>query len=101
MHLNARNVPIAVEVVSVGSLNASLVHPREVFKAAILNNAAGLILGHNHPSGDPTPSGEDQALTRRMMAAGDLLGIEILDSVIVTPDGSFFSLGQQGLLCRP
>ena len=101
VHLNARNVPIAVEVVSVGSLNASLVHPRELFKALILNNAAGVILAHNHPSGDPTPSAEDVSLTRRMMAAGDLLGIEVLDSMIVVPDGGHFSMGQKGMLCKP
>ena len=98
IHLNTRNIPIATETVSIGALNATLVHPREVFKAAILNNAAGLILAHNHPSGDPTPSKEDLALTRRMMEAGELLGIDVFDHVIVVPDGRYISLKEAGLL---
>ena len=86
LHLDARNNVNALEIVSTGSLNASLVHPREVFKAAILNNAASIILAHNHPSGDVTPSREDIELTRRMKQAGEIMGIEILDHVIVGPE---------------
>lgn len=69
--------------VSEGTLTASLVHPREVFRYALREAAASLILVHNHPSGDPTPSGEDEALTRRLRAAGELLGVKILDHVVI------------------
>ncbi len=96
LHLNSRNQINAVETVSVGTLNASLVHPREVFKAAILNNAASVIIAHNHPSNDVTPSREDIELTRRMVQAGEIIGIEILDHMIVSPD-SFISMKQANL----
>jgi DNA repair protein RadC len=91
LHLDARNRVNSMETVSVGSLNATLVHPREVFKAAILNNAASIILAHNHPSNDTTPSKDDIELTRRMVKAGEIMGIEVLDHIIVGPD-SFLSL---------
>ncbi len=97
LHLDTRNCPIAMEVVSIGTLNGSMVHPREVFKAAILNNAAQIILAHNHPSGDPTPSREDIELTKRMREAGELLGIEVLDHLIVTADQGFFSMKEGNL----
>ena len=84
LHLNTKHRLIGVHVVSVGTLDASLVHPREVFKAAYLSNASALILAHNHPSGDPTPSGEDRALSDRLRQAGELLGVTLLDFVIVT-----------------
>ena len=84
LHLNTKHRLIGVHVVSVGTLNASLVHPREVFKAAFLANAAGFILAHNHPSGDPTPSTEDCELVSRLVKAGELLGVELLDALIVT-----------------
>ena len=96
LHLDARNRINALEVVSVGSLNASLVHPRELFKAAILNNAASVILAHNHPSGDTTPSREDIELTRRMVQAGEIMGIEVLDHIIVGPEG-FLSMKEANL----
>jgi DNA repair protein RadC len=83
--------------VSVGSLTASLVHPRELFKALFLANAASCILAHNHPSGDPTPSPEDVALTSRLRAAGDLLGVRILDHVIVG-EGRYHSMCDAGQL---
>ena len=101
IHLDSRNRPIAVEVVSIGTLNASMVHPRELFKAAILSNDAGLVLAHNHPSGDPTPSREDMELTRRMVQAGDILGIEVLDHIVVAPDGGFVSMGEANLMGKP
>ena len=85
IHLDARNCYLSHEVVSVGSLNASLVHPREVFKAAILASAASVICVHNHPSGEVTPSKEDIELTRRMVQAGEVVGIEVLDHVILGP----------------
>lgn len=84
-------------VVSVGCLTSSLVHPREVFQEAVVARAAALILFHNHPSGDPEPSAEDIALTRRLASAGTLMGIEILDHVILGA-GRFVSLKQRGVL---
>lgn len=81
--LNARGVPLSSRVVSVGSLNASIVHPREVFVHAVRERACSLIVAHNHPSGDPTPSEEDVAITRRLIEAGHLLGIEVLDHVVI------------------
>jgi DNA repair protein RadC len=81
--------------VSVGSLTTSIVHPREVFKAAIIASAAALILVHNHPSGDPTPSQEDDALTARLRAAGDLLGIRVLDHIVIG-DGCYVSFVDSG-----
>jgi DNA repair protein RadC len=84
-------------VISVGCLTASLVHPREVFQEAVVSRAAALILFHNHPSGDPEPSGEDAALTRRLAAAGSLMGIEILDHLVLGA-GRFVSLKDRGVL---
>lgn len=84
--------------VSRGSLTTSIVHPREVFKQAIMRNAAAILLVHNHPTGDPTPSDEDVAVTRRLVHAGELLGIRILDHIIVGEDGSYASFREKGLL---
>lgn len=95
--LNARNHVIAIVTVSVGTLNASLVHPREVFKEAIQHSAASVVLTHNHPSGDLVPSDEDLALTRRLVDAGRLLGIEVLDHIIVTQK-AHMSFREKGLL---
>ena len=95
--LDTKNHVLAVSTISVGSLNASIVHPRELFQRAILANAASLILAHNHPSGDPTPSPEDMELTRKLTAAGKLLDIPILDHVILG-EGRFVSLKEQGTL---
>jgi len=81
--LDAKHRPIGINVVSVGSLTASIVAAREVFKAAIAGNSAAIILAHNHPSGDPTPSSEDFELTKRLREAGELLGIRVLDHVIL------------------
>ena len=82
--LDARHRPIAYQVVSVGTANASLVHPREVFQAAVGLGACALIVAHNHPSGDPTPSSEDRSITGRLAKAGEIIGIRLLDSVVVT-----------------
>jgi DNA repair protein RadC len=84
-------------VVSVGCLTASLVHPREVFQEAVVSRAAALVLFHNHPSGDPEPSAEDLALTRRLAAAGTLMGIEVLDHLVLGA-GRFVSLKDRGVL---
>lgn len=85
--LNARHEVEAVETVSIGSLNASIVHPREVFRPAILASSASVILCHNHPSGDPEPSEEDLTITKRLVEVGELLGIGVLDHVIVAARG--------------
>jgi DNA repair protein RadC len=81
--LSSRNTVIGIETISIGSLNASIVHPREVFKPAIIHSASAIALGHNHPSGDPTPSEEDIAITKRIKEAGMLIGIEVVDHVVV------------------
>ena len=77
--VDRKNRLIGINTVSIGSLTASIVHPRECFKPAILSNAAAVVLGHNHPSGDPQPSQEDKSLTRRLVEAGKALGIDVLD----------------------
>lgn len=89
----------ALNVVSIGSLTGTLVHPREVFKPAILANAAAVIMGHNHPSGDPDPSREDRELTDRLVQAGRLLGITVLDHVIVGEE-RFFSFADHHLIAN-
>jgi DNA repair protein RadC len=99
MCLDRKNGLIGLNLVSVGLLTGSLVHPREYFKPAILSNASSVILSHNHPSGDPLPSQEDRALTARLVQAGKLLGIEVLDHIIVG-DGKYFSFADEGLLER-
>lgn len=83
MLLNTKNHVVGINVVSIGSLTASVVHPREVFKAAILANAASVILTHNHPSGDPSPSREDIGITSRLVQAGRLMDIPVLDHIII------------------
>ena len=95
--LDGKNRLIGFNVVSVGSLTASLVHPREVFKPAILANAAALVVVHNHPSGDPTPSAEDQAITDRLKKAAELLGMSLLDHVVIG-DGRYVSFADTGIL---
>lgn len=95
LHLNSRNELIRETVVSVGSLNASIVHPREVFKPALANAAAALIVAHNHPSGDPTPSREDREVTRTLSEAGRILDVPLHDHVIVGAD-SYFSFRDAG-----
>ena len=95
--LTTRLRVIAYHEVSRGTLDATLVHPREVFRAAILSNAASIVLAHGHPSGDPAPSPDDCDLTRRLVAAGTLLGIEILDHIIVG-DGRYVSFKETGRL---
>jgi len=87
MHMDGKNRISCIDCVSIGSLNQCIVHPREVFKTALLSNAAAIILVHNHPTGDPSPSSEDIAITRRLKEAGELLGIKVLDHVIVGSDG--------------
>jgi DNA repair protein RadC len=95
--LDTKNRLIREETVSTGSLTASLVHPRETFKSAVRESAAAVIFVHNHPSGDTKPSQEDILLTRRLVQAGDLLGIRVLDHVIVG-DGNHFSFKDNGMI---
>src|SRR5262245_43322686 len=95
--LDRKNGVVGLNTISIGSLTASVVHPREVFKPAILSNACSVILSHNHPSGDPLPSQEDRALTARLVEGGKLLGISILDHIIVGK-GKYFSFADEGLL---
>jgi DNA repair protein RadC len=97
LSLTTKNHLIAVDVVSVGSLNSSIVHPREVFKKAIIRSAAGVIFVHNHPSGDPEPSKEDIAITNRLLKAGETLGINVLDHIIIG-DNCFLSFKEKNLI---
>lgn len=95
--LNTKNHVLAQETLSMGSLNASIVHPREVFRAAIKRSSASIVCVHNHPSGDPTPSPEDIQLTHRLVEAGTIIGIEVLDHVIIG-DQRFISLKEEGFM---
>ena len=93
--LDTKNRLIAVHIASIGLLDSAPVHPREIFKAAILANARSVILGHNHPSGDPQPSGQDMRVTRLLAEAGRLLEIRVLDHIIIG-DGTHVSLRARG-----
>lgn len=95
--LTTKHRVIAYHEVSRGTLDATLAHPREVFKAALLSNCAAILVAHNHPSGDPTPSADDAALTARLLAAGETLGIPLLDHIIIG-DGRYFSFKEAGRL---
>jgi DNA repair protein RadC len=97
LYLNARNQVVHKEVISIGSLSASIVHPREVFRVALQHAVASVLLAHNHPSGDVSPSKDDLELTRRLVKAGELMGIEVLDHLIVGPQ-EFISLKERGLM---
>jgi DNA repair protein RadC len=97
LHLDGKNRIICMDLVSQGSLNQSIVHPREVFKTTLLSNAAAVILVHQHPTGDPNPSSEDLAITRRLKEAGEIMGIKVLDHIIVG-DGEYLSFVERGLL---
>src|SRR5690554_4956560 len=94
--LDTKNNISGIFTVSTGSLNSSLVHPREVFKRAMLQNAASIIICHNHPSGDSTPSKEDINITKRLYEAGEIIGIKLLDHIIAG-DNSYTSLKEKGL----
>lgn len=95
--LNTKNEPTSISVVSVGSLNTSIVHPREVFKTAVMSNSASIILAHNHPSSDLTPSKEDIDITERIKQGGNILGIKLLDHLILG-DGKYLSLLEKGYI---
>ncbi|MDY0227124.1 MAG: DNA repair protein RadC [Desulfomicrobium apsheronum] len=95
LHLDTKNRIICYDTVSIGSLSASIVHPREVFKSALLSSAAAVIFLHNHPSGETNPSREDFEITKRLKEAGDLLGIRVLDHLIIGEQG-FYSFANDG-----
>jgi DNA repair protein RadC len=95
--LNTKNIVITIKDISIGSLNSSIVHPREVFCEAIKRSSASIIISHNHPSGDPAPSSEDISLTHRIKECGKLIGIELLDHIIIG-NGCYVSLKEKGIL---
>lgn len=95
--LNNRNIIKYLELISLGILNANLVHPREVFRLAIMKGVASIIVSHNHPSGDPEPSEDDLEITKRLKKSGEILGIEVLDHLIIT-NKRFYSFKERGLI---
>ena len=97
LYLGARHHVLQVRLIALGALNAAAVHPREVYRDAVSLGAAALVLGHNHPSGDPEPSEEDVRLTRRLRRCGETLGIELLDHVVLG-GGRWVSLREQRLI---
>ncbi|MEW6407702.1 MAG: DNA repair protein RadC [Patescibacteria group bacterium] len=96
--LDTRNNLIKISNVSIGTLNANLIHPREVFKEAIDARAASIIIAHNHPSGDPEPSADDLAITKRLVEAGKIMGIEVLDHIIIAKNKHPFSFKEKKLI---
>lgn len=95
--LNTKNQIISTEIISIGSLNSSIVHPREIFSTAVKKVSAAVILVHNHPSGDPTPSREDIEVTKRIVQAGEIIGINVLDHLIIG-EGRYYSFRESGLI---
>ncbi|MDQ2798797.1 MAG: DNA repair protein RadC [Armatimonadota bacterium] len=95
--MDTKNRVIGVRTVSIGDLSSSIVHPREVYKDAVVASAASIIVAHNHPSGDPTPSSEDVAVTKRLIQAREIMGIDLLDHIVIG-DGTFVSLKERGLI---
>lgn len=95
--LNTKNIVIKISDVSVGSLNSSIVHPREVYNEPIVKHAASIIICHNHPSGDPEPSSQDISITKRLKECGKIIGIELLDHIIIG-DGIYISLKEKGIV---
>lgn len=96
--LNTKCSPLSLEIAAIGSVNSCIVSPREVFKNAILSNAASIIVFHNHPTGDCTPSVEDLSVTKCLIEAGELLGIPILDHIIIGDSYSYLSLREKGIV---
>lgn len=96
--LDTRNNITAIHTVSIGTINETSVHPREVFKIAILANSASIIIAHNHPSGDTSPSEEDVEVTKRIVYAGKILGIEVLDHIVIGDDEEYTSFKESGLM---
>lgn len=100
IYTDVKNTPLGYDVVSVGTVNSSMVHPREVFSNAIINRAAGVFVAHNHPSGDPSPSNEDIQITKRLIEAGKIIGIPVVDHVIVSSIDTYnsFSMKAHGMM---
>lgn len=98
LNLNAKSVPINASIISIGDLISTTVHPREVFKCAILSSAASIMLLHNHPSGDAIPSDEDIEITHRLIAGGRFLGIRVIDHIITAPGNEMISMRDMGLM---
>ena len=96
--LDTKHRPLAIRMETVGSLDHTFMSPRELFRAAILDNAASVFLAHNHPSGDPEPSRDDERVTRRLVEAGRLLGIEVLDHLVIGAPGRWTSCARRGLV---
>lgn len=96
--LNTKSEINFISIVSVGTLNSSMVHPREIFKASILSNCSRIVISHNHPSGDIEPSKPDKSFTDRIVAAGELIGIEVLDHVIVSASADYYSFAEHGYM---
>jgi DNA repair protein RadC len=94
--LNTKNEIIGMHTIHIGTVNASVVHPREVYQQALLNNASSIIVCHNHPSGDPTPSREDIEVTKRLVEAGKVVGIDLLDHIVVGDGTRYVSLKEKG-----
>jgi len=97
LHLDGKNRIVCLDRVAIGSLNQCVVHPREIMKAALLSSAAGIILIHNHPTGDPSPSAEDINITNRLKEVGGVIGVPILDHIIIG-NGQYVSFTERGLL---
>ena len=95
--LNTRNKIIGLSTISIGTLTTSLVHPREVFKDAIVHSAASVVLAHNHPSGDPEPSEDDLKITKKLVESGKILGIEVIDHIIIGKN-NFYSFREKGII---
>ena len=98
--LDRKNHPICRSLITLGTLSSSLIHPREIFRIAILASASAIVVAHNHPSGDPTPSEDDIKISRQIKEAGKIMGIELMDHVIIgdTEQNRYYSLAQNGLL---
>ena len=94
MLLDLKRRVIRTTILSVGSLDNSLAHPREIFREAVVGSAASVVVFHNHPSGDPTPSANDRQITHRLMEAGELMGIQVMDHIILG-DGAYFSFWEE------
>ncbi|AXU73221.1 TPA: DNA repair protein RadC [Clostridioides difficile] len=91
VYLDTKNQPVSIEIVSIGTVNSAMVHPREVFKVAVLSNASKIICFHNHPSGNTNFSKEDEVITKRLQKCGEILGIELVDHIVVGDDDKYFS----------
>jgi len=96
--LDTKKRPTTMQVISIGTLDSVLIHPREVFKTAILTNSASIICAHWHPSGDPEPSVEDVRVTHRLIRTGVIVGIELVDHLILGSNNSYISLKERGLM---